>query len=241
VLELIAQGLSVYFSTRKGGVSSPPYDSLNLGLGTGDREASVRRNRRLLLEAAGVSARRLARAEQVHGSSIAIVSRGGIQRNVDGLITDKRGLTLVISTADCYPVIIYSPSERVLAALHVGRAGAAGGIIPRALDMLATEFRMHARNTIAVIGPGICRKCYAVWKRSASRFPAEYMHERNGKRYLDLRSFCIDSLVRGGLRKANIYHSGYCTSCEPEYFYSHRRDHAITGRHWTIAAMHDPR
>ena len=241
VLELIAPGLRVYCSTRTGGVSGPPHDSLNLGLGLGDRAARVRKNRRLLLEAAAIAPRRLARAEQVHGSALAVVSRGGVQRNVDGLITVTRGLTLAISTADCYPVIIYSPSERVLAALHVGRSGATKGIIPRALDTMGARFSMNAGNAVAVIGPGICRSCYTVWKRSASRFPAEYIRVRDGKRHLDLRSFCIDSLERGGLKKANIHHSGHCTSCEPDDFYSHRRDRGASGRQWTLATMLDPR
>jgi hypothetical protein len=98
VLELLAPELKVYFTTREGGTSPPPYDSLNLGDGLGDRPGNVRRNRRLLLATLGIDSRRIVRAVQVHGSKIAVVNRGGIYRGVDGLITATRNLTLAEDT-----------------------------------------------------------------------------------------------------------------------------------------------
>ena len=237
VMELIAPGLRVYLTSRLGGISPPPYDSLNLGRKVGDRWSNVAKNRKLLLEAVGIPSRWLARAEQVHGAEIAIVRRGGLYRGVDGLGTTSKNVALLISTADCYPVIIYSPSEGALAALHVGRSGAAGGIIEHALEILTQKYRIDTDHAIALVGPGICRKCYTVWKKDALRFPEKVRRYYAGNWHLDLLSFCILELNRGGLKTRNIYNAGYCTSCRPDLFFSHVRDQGKTGRHWTLAMI----
>ncbi|MCK4235971.1 MAG: laccase domain-containing protein [Candidatus Krumholzibacteria bacterium] len=237
VLESIAPELKVFFTSRLGGVSKPPDDSLNLGEGLGDRTGDVRKNRRLILNALGISVRNVARAEQVHGAKVGIVKRGGVRGGLDGLVTAARSLTLVISTADCYPVIIYSPSEKVLMALHVGRSGAAHRIIERGLDILAARYRIDIEHSIALIGPGICNRCYTVSERSALGFHEKFRRLRDGRWHLDLLSFCVTELKRGGLKTRNIYGSGECTSCQPDLFFSHRRDRGRTGRHWTLAAI----
>jgi YfiH family protein len=237
VLDLITPGLRVYCTTRLGGVSRPPYDSLNLGEGLGDRRANVQENRRILSRTLGLVPERLARAGQVHGTDIAVVARGGIRRGTDGLVTTTRGLALAISTADCYPVIIHSPPERALAALHLGRSGAAGGIIHRAMHLLTGRFELNPATAVAVIGPGICSRCYTVWKRSAARFPAVCVRHSGGRHHLDLRAFCIGELREWGLRPKNIFDAGYCTSCHRDLFFSHRRDGSHTGRHWTVALL----
>jgi YfiH family protein len=237
VLDTIAPDLQVLFGSRRGGSSEGPYESLNVGMNVGDREKTVRRNRELLIGAAGIDGGRLARADQVHGAGLAVARRGELYHGVDGLVTREKDLTLAVSTADCYAVVIYAPSERVLGALHVGRNGAAEGIIERSMSLMYDSFRIGARGSIALIGPGICSECYQVGEAEAKRFPARFRSGDGGRFKLDLLSFCREELQRSGIRPDRIFEAGYCTSCNPRLFYSYRRDGGVTGRHWMLARI----
>ena len=236
-LAAVAPELRLWFTTRSGGTSSNPYESLNLGEKTGDRPGNIRENRNRLLSALNLSPERIVRCDQVHGSRVSYVDRGGVQSKTDGVITRERNLALVISTADCYPVIAYAPSEKVLGALHVGRSGAALGIIRVALEMMKSHYSIDTRGTVAVIGAGICKRCYTVYPETAALFPAAHVDRSGGACRLDLLSHCTDQLLECGLKRRNIFNASLCTSCNPELFYSHRRDHGVTGRHWTVAMI----
>ncbi len=240
-LKAIAPDLEVFVTTRSGGASLPPFDSLNLGGTLGDRPDNIRRNRALLLETLGIAPRSLARTGQIHGTEIAVVTRGGHYPGFDGFATAKRGLALAISTADCYSVVIYSPPERALAALHVGRRGAEGGIVGRAVDLLRERFRIDPAYAIAVVGPGVCGECYTVSREDALRFPKEVRRYGGGRWRLDLAAFIRRDLVANGIRSRNVFSSRLCTACTPSLFYSHRRDGGVTGRHWTVALMRPDR
>ncbi|MCX5752350.1 MAG: polyphenol oxidase family protein [Candidatus Krumholzibacteria bacterium] len=236
-LKAIAPGLDVFVTTRGGGTSLSPFDSLNLGGTSGDRPANIDRNRRLLLEALGIAPRALARAGQIHGTEIAVVTKGGRYPGIDGFATEKRGLALAISTADCHSVVIYSPPERALAAMHVGRRGAEGGIIGRAVGVLRERFRIDPRYAIAIVGPGICGRCYSVSREDALRFPKEVRRYDRGRWRLDLSAFIIRDLAAHGIRRRNVFSSRLCTACTPSLFFSHRRDGGVTGRNWTLAVI----
>jgi YfiH family protein len=236
-LKAIAPGLEVFVTTRGGGASRSPFDSLNLGGELGDSRADIHRNRKLLLETLDIAPRALARTGQIHGREIAVVTRGGYYPGFDGFATSTRGLALAISTADCYSVVIYSPPERALAALHVGRRGAESGIIGCAAGVLRTRFRIDPHYAIAIVGPGICGKCYTVSREDALRFPREVRRSVRGRWHLDLSAFIVRDLAAHGIRKRNIFSSRLCTACSPSLFFSHRRDAGVTGRHWTVAVI----
>jgi len=240
-VEILAPGLQVFFGSRSGGSSGGPFESLNVGMNVGDRRELVRRNRALLLDAAGIDQDELARAEQVHGARVAVARRGALHGGVDGLVTSEKDLALAISTADCYAVLVYAPSERALGALHVGRNGAAEGIIEHSTALMHDSFRIGMSGSIALIGPGICSECYEVGEHEAKQFPARFRILQGGRYRLDLLSFCREELQRCGIRPERIFEAGLCTSCNPRLFYSYRRDGGITGRHWMLARMrHDP-
>lgn len=235
-LEALAPALRVWFTTRQGGVSPAPFDSLNLGSHVGDRRPDVLENRRRLKTALAIGSNRVARGGQVHGTGIEIVTTGGKRENTDGFITDSRDLALAINSADCFPLVIHSPSEMVTAALHVGRSGAVGGIIEKAFGILYERFRIDPANTIAVCGPGICPRCYEVGRNVAMGFPA-YARKRHGRSWhLDLPRFIKTEAERSGVRRANYFDSGLCTACNDSLF-SYRRDGGRTGRNWTLAMM----
>ena len=239
-LKAIAPGLEVYITTRGGGVSGAPFESLNLGGTLGDRPGNIGVNRKIVLDVLGISSRRLARTGQIHGSKIAVVTRGGYYEGFDGFATARSGLTLAISTADCYSVVIYSPPERSLAALHVGRRGAERDIVGGAINLMQTRFRIDTTYAVAVLGPGICGKCYTVSREDALRFPKEARKFEHGAWHLDLAAFIVRELASHGIKRKNIFSSKLCTACDPARFFSHRRDCGITGRHWTLATIRLP-
>jgi len=238
-LKAIAPGLEVYITTRDGGASGAPFKSLNLGGTLGDRSGNISANRKIVLEVLGISSRRLARTGQIHGSEIAVVTRGGYYKGFDGFATAKSGLTLAISTADCYSVVIYSPPERSLAALHVGRRGAERDIIGGAIGLMQSRFGIDTTYAVAVVGPGICGKCYTVSREDALRFPREARRFEHGAWHLDLASFIVREIASHGVKRKNIFSTKLCTACDPARFFSHRRDCGVTGRHWTLATIRD--
>ncbi|MDZ7859531.1 MAG: peptidoglycan editing factor PgeF [Candidatus Krumholzibacteriota bacterium] len=236
VLDVIAPRLEFYFSSRTGGISPAPFNSLNLGTDLGDTRENVNQNRNILLNALNISSDNLALGEQTHSSNIRITNKGGRYKKSDGFITERTGLSIAISTADCYPVVIYSPPENAMAAIHVGRKGAAGGIISKTLRKMVDQFLINPENSISILGPGICWKCYQINRNIASKFEGKVIKKRKNKYYLDLPLFIKNELKRCGIKQRNIFSSGICTCCSPDLCFSYRREN-ITGRHWTLATI----
>ncbi|MBN2185173.1 MAG: peptidoglycan editing factor PgeF [Candidatus Krumholzibacteriota bacterium] len=236
-LDILAPELSVLFFSRKGGVSDPPFDSLNLGHGLGDPQEKVEKNREKVIKHLDLLSKNIAKMDQVHGTNIQIVDSGGPYAKTDGMISKTRGIALAVSTADCYPVFLYAPSEKILAALHVGKAGALKGIIGKAAGMMADEFQADISNTYAIAGPGICGKCYTVSDSDAKSFPCEVTRLRKDGWHLDLPRFITNELEEAGISKEHTLFSNICTSCYPELCFSYRRDKGVTGRHWTTAVI----
>jgi YfiH family protein len=224
-------GAGVLFSTRDGGVSEGPYESLNLGLLTGDDRASVIANRRRLAAMAGVEPENVAMGWQVHGTEIreweepdpdrAFLDPQGGHLKVDGHITRRTDLAALVLVADCLPVAI--AGDGAVAMLHCGWRGLAGEIIGRAASILEG----HA----AAVGPGIGRCCYEVGDEVLDAFAA-YDGVAEG-RMLDLRAVAEAQLRAAGIER--IEHVDECTSCRSDLFFSHRRDSGVTGRQGGIA------
>jgi YfiH family protein len=222
-------GAQVVFSTRDGGVSDGPYESLNLGLLTGDDRTRVIENRHLFAEAAGVAAERVAMGWQVHGTDVhswtrpdpsqAFLDAAGGHLKVDGHYTRAPDLGLLVLVADCLPVAL--AGDGAVAMLHCGWRGLAGGLIGRT----ATQFDGAAPRAAAV-GPGIGRCCYEVGDEVLAEF-AGYEGAADG-RMLDLRAIADAQLRAAGIER--IEHVDLCTSCRADLFFSHRRDDGITGR-----------
>jgi YfiH family protein len=224
-------GAGVLFSTRDGGVSEGPYESLNLGLLTGDDRASVIANRRRLAAMAGVEPENVAMGWQVHGSEIreweepdperAFLDPQGGHLKVDGHITRNPALAALVLVADCLPVAI--AGDGAVAMLHCGWRGLAGEIIGRAASIL--------EGNAAAVGPGIGRCCYEVGDEVLDAFAA-YDGVAEG-RMLDLRAVAEAQLRAAGIER--IEHVDECTSCRSDLFFSHRRDSGVTGRQGGIA------
>jgi polyphenol oxidase len=219
---------SVTFTTRKGGVSEGPYESLNLGILTDDDPGRVRENRHITAAMVGLDAERITMGWQVHGADIrdwtgvapdpGYADPGGRDlQKLDGHITRDGGVGLLVMVADCFPVAL-SDGEQV-AMLHCGWRPLAGGIVEKALGRFES-------TPAAVVGPGIGGCCYEVGEEVLEAF-AEVDGAADG-RMLDLRRVISAKLATAGV--TDVQHDDHCTSCEPELYFSHRRDNGVTGR-----------
>jgi YfiH family protein len=223
----------VAFSTRLGGVSEGSFESLNLGILTDDDPAHVVENRLRLCEEVEADARTATMAWQVHGADVTEARpRGIVERTVyercDGLWSDRPGQTMVLLTADCYPVAIARANgEPGLCVLHVGWRGLLEGIVAAGIRALGDG------PLAAAVGPGIGPCCYEVGDEVADPFRERFGPDIVSEGRLDLGEATERTLREAGVPR--VERTGHCSACEPELFFSHRRDRGRTGRQGVVA------
>jgi polyphenol oxidase len=222
------------FSTRRGGASAPPFDTMNLGRSTADLKEAVDENRRRLLTACHLSPGGVATAGQVHGSRVIEVTRPGHHPDCDALLTRSPGIALCVTTADCLPLLYVAPG--VVAAAHSGWRGTADGMPRATLNAVVVAAGVAADDVRVHLGPCIRSCCYEVGAEVARRFPAGAVSRVEESWRLDLATAARLQLLDAGVPLASISDVGACTSCEPHWYFSHRRDAGRTGRHWAIVA-----
>jgi YfiH family protein len=227
------------FSTRRGGVSRPPFESLNLGRSTDDDANAVRENRERLLRLATLAPDRLATAGQVHGSRVVEVVAPGHHPECDALVTRRTDVVLAVTTADCMSLIYHAPG--VVASVHSGWRGTADAMPETALDAVCRLAGCAPDAVSVAIGPAIRGCCYEVGEDVAARFPAAAVRATAGRPRLDLPTAARIALVAAGVRPERLDDTGACTCCDPAWYFSHRRDRGRTGRHWGVAARIDER
>lgn len=221
-------GARAVFSTRRGGASAPPYDTLNLGRGTDDDPAAVEANRLRLARLVGVE---LAGGRQVHGSAVAVIERAtdtdGLE--ADGFATRTPGVAPMVLAADCLPIAIAGGGA--VAMLHAGWGGLAKGVI--GVGVRTVRELGSGGPLAAAIGPGAGPCCYEVGEELHERFAAYGPEVRRG-RMLDLKLIARRQLEVAGV--ARVEDAGLCTICAPaSMFFSHRREHGVTGRQAGVA------
>ena len=233
-----AGGVAHGFSTRLGGVSEGMWASLDLGVSRGDDPDHVRENYRRFRSAIGSRCAALAACNQVHGAVVRNITSADMKRDpydkvgcdADGLMTAIPGITLTVFTADCIPVLLYDPKRRVVAALHAGWRGTAGGIVTVAVGQMAAVYGSDPADILAAIGPGIGPDCFETHEdvpnaMTAALSTAVLRHIRikeNGKFAVDLKAINAMRLEQAGLDPAHIAVSDLCTACHPDKFWSHR-------------------
>src|ERR671917_194009 len=216
---------------RRGGRSSSPYDTFNLGDHVGDRPEDVAANRARVARELGVGEDRLVWMNQVHGTGVTVVDgpQEGAVPATDALVTATRGLVLAVLVADCVPVLLADHETGVVAAVHAGREGVRQGVLPAALSAMAS-LGARARHVTALLGPAVCGECYEVpgqMQADVARVaPAAAVRTRAGTPGLDLRAGVAEILRRAGIPE--VVQDPRCTVEEPLLF-SHRRD-GVTGR-----------
>ena len=233
------QGTAHGFSTRAGGVSPPPWDSLNLGANRGDDPRSVRENFCRFCRAVGTDAGALVKNRQVHSDRVRIVTEDHILPDpalpgtveADGLVTDRPGLCLTVFSGDCLPILFYDPVRRVIGAAHAGWRGTAAGIAARTVETMVSAFGCRPEDILAAIGPGISQCCFETHGdvpdglRAGLGTEAEpFIHPLPGgqKFRVDLKGANRRFLELAGLASDHIALCPACTACDLDTFWSHR-------------------
>jgi polyphenol oxidase len=216
----------VAFSTRLGGVSDAPYDSLNLGRSTRDNPENVDENRQRLCETVGVGPAQLALQRQLHGAVVNRAEAGARSAEGDGLWTDEPGVAMLAFSADCLPIALARRNGSAgLALLHAGRLGLLAGIVEAGVAALGGPLA-------AIVGPGIGPCCYEVGDDIAGdyrdRFGPDVLRGQN----LDLWTAAEKALRAAGVD--SVERVDLCTACASDRFFSHRRDGPVTGRQGVI-------
>ena len=234
------RGVIACFTTRAGGVSTGSWAGLNLGSTTGDDPHAVRENRQRLCATVGVDAERATLGAQVHGAAVRVIDSPSCPGRFtgalsgwpegDGLITGRPGIALVVLGADCLPVLLWRQDEPRIAAAHAGWRGLVDGVLANAAVALGDPAQIWA-----AIGPGVGPCCYPVGGALRARFRDRFGAETVPGDAVDLVAAAQVALAEAGVTQVTSV--GECTSCNPERFYSYRRDGAHTGRHGGLIAI----
>lgn len=234
--------------TRRGGVSRPPFDSLNTGGTVGDDPQAVLQNHQIIYQTLGYDYLSRFDVWQVHGTKIICTDspRHPDTRHpkADGILTDKADITLFMRFADCVPILLMDPINKVIGIIHAGWQGTYKQIARVAVAEMSAHYGSHPETLLAGIGPSICQDCYEVgtpvWEAFIESFGSDgekYFDEREGRLHLDLWQANRDVLEMAGVRR--IETAGICTACHLEDWYSHRAEKGRTGRFAVLMTLGD--
>jgi YfiH family protein len=229
-------------SLRTGGVSAPPFDSLNVALHVGDEVANVLGNRRRVAEGLGADLRNWVCAQQVHGDRVhcvtaAEVGRGALSYDTaipetDALVTAAPNLVLTLFVADCAPVFLYDPQHRAFGVAHAGWRSLAAGIVPKTVEKMQAYFGTRTDQLFAAVGPSLGPCCFEVGPEVAGQFdPSHLVRQPDGTRpHLDPCSVIRRQLVERGVPSERLDAAPPCTKCQQSDYFSHRGSGGSTGR-----------
>ena len=240
------KGVQHFISTRNGGVSKPPFDTLNLSFNVSDDPKHVIENRKLLADALGFNIESLTMAKQVHGNKVATIEKkmrgkgahdhASALDAIDAMVTNIPDILLMIQVADCVPLLFYDPMQRVIAAAHAGWRGTALKIAQNTVNTMVKRYKSDPRYIYVGIGPSIGPCCYEVGHEVIQEMARNLKNSkgliisRDGKMHLDLWEANKRQLIEAGLSASNIETAGICTHCNKETFFSSRAGKGITGR-----------
>lgn len=235
------------FSTRLGGVSEGIYASMNLSFTRGDKDAAVYENYRRFAAALGFSERDIVTSDQTHTANVRIITeedRGnGITKprpytDVDGMITNVRGLVLATFYADCVPLYFVDPVHHAIGLSHSGWRGTVAKIGAVTIRKMQETYGTDPKDVYAAIGPSICQDCYEVSEDVIQEFQNSFAPEHwktlfykkeNGKYQLNLWEANKIIFMETGITENHISMPGICTCCNPEFLFSHRASHGKRG------------
>ena len=232
------------FSTRRGGVSEPPYDSLNINLLRPSSQQGVMENFKRITQALNVGIDDLTLINYAHGDNIEIVRRRhrgmGLLRKTelpvcDALITNESGIVIVTTHADCSSFMIYDPTKQVVAACHAGWKGILLRIGQKTIGKMYAAFGSKPEDCLTGIGPCICADCFEVDFPVAELFETEYpgisikQKRKDGKYLVDLVQCAAKQFIDAGIRPEKMVIADECTYELKDRYYSFRRDGAVSG------------
>jgi YfiH family protein len=218
-------------------VSSGCVSTWNFGERQFDSEENILRNFEILAEVMGTTADKMVLTYQTHTVNIMKVTKEdagrGVTRDwgyrdVDGLVTDEKDLTIVTTHADCNAVFFYDPVKKVIGLAHSGWRGTLGGISREMIDIMKREYGTEPGNLICGIGPSLCKDCFEVDEDVAEAFRdadpdyEAFIERRDPKYHIDLKAIIRHDLVKKGVKDENVLDMGLCTKCNKDDFFSHR-------------------
>lgn len=224
----IAAGMS----TRHGGVSLPPYTSLNLD-NRGPDDATHREiNRQRFCSELGFGAESLVRSLQIHETSVLVADTAGLFDGYDAMVTRQKGLLLAVSIADCTPLLIFDQKNKAIGAVHAGWKGTVGRITQKTLDTMAALYGTQGADCIAYIGPCIDECAFEVGEEVAAQFdhPFKQWNAERGKFFVHLKKANREQLLEFGIPASQIEVSPLSTVLHNDQFFSHRAEKGVTGR-----------
>lgn len=209
----------------------------NLSLNVHDDEKRVMENRKYFFDELGFQDTEIAFQNQIHSDIIKIVDSPGNYGNSDAMITSKKNLLLVLTIADCTPVLIFDSGNELIAAVHSGWRGANCRILENTLTMMRDKFNCKGKDLIVYLGPSVSQINYEVGEEVAGMFDQKYILNSNGKKFLDVASVNYDMLIDFGVKPNNIQRSVLCTYQMKDLFHSYRRDGILSGRSFAVIGM----
>ena len=244
--------LRAHVSTRHGGVSPAPWNTLNFSVLRGDAPANVAQNRRLLGEALGFDPAQIVYCSQVHGTGVARVDTldaGTRKDQSDGLVTDSPALPLSLAFGDCVPVLLYDPRHQSLAVMHAGWRGTVNGAAAAALWAMQAAFDANPADVLACIGPSIGPDSYEVGHEVVDMATAKLADAESlfawpagphARPHFNLWLANRRQLEEAGVPPAQIEVAGIDTAQHTDEFFSHRAEQGRCGL-FTMTAWLEPR
>lgn len=229
--------ISAHFTTRHGGVSYSPHDTLNLAFHVGDNPKDVLENHHLLADTIKYDSKKLIHMRQIHSDKVMIVNANmsfDTPPQCDALITNNIDIPIMVMSADCTPILLYDPINHAIGAVHAGRAGALNGILPKTLEAMKKNYGTSLRAVQIVLGPSIQGCCYEINEKIA-REVEEKGYEKAlvrtvQKVSLDVNTILHMQLEALGIVSEQIETINQCTSCNCHDYYSYRANRQHTGR-----------
>jgi hypothetical protein len=223
------------FTTRHGGVSQKPFDTLNLAFHVNDNTRDVIANHTLLARTLGYDVKKLVHMRQIHSDHIVVVNEQfnfDTPPQCDALITNISSLPLMVMSADCTPILIYDPLHHAIGAVHAGRTGALNGILTKTIQKMLEIYGSNPEELHIVLGPSICGSCYEINESIAQEVHTkgytQSLKYKEEKVFLDVNTILIQQLEVLGVKHYEV--SPHCTSCSCGDFFSYRVCSQYTGR-----------
>lgn len=209
----------------------------NIAFHVGDAQKNVHANQSRLAEAFGYERQRLVHMKQLHSDRIVTVGEQegyASPPECDAVITDESERPLMVMVADCTPILLYDPLQKVVAAVHAGRTGALSNISGKTVERMRETFGCRGEDLLAVLGPSIAACCYEVGETIAEEAAggghAHAVKERGGRYFLDINAIIRRQFLEAGIASEHIETMPHCTACENGRFFSYRADRQATGR-----------
>ncbi|SFV60675.1 COG1496: Uncharacterized conserved protein [hydrothermal vent metagenome] len=225
------------FTSRFGGVSKAPYNALNLAYHVGDRREDIFTNHQLLAKEMGYDLKKLHFMNQIHSNKVEIITKESFGvPSCDALVTNLRDTPLMVLSADCTPVLFHDPNKAVIAAAHIGRAGAFSNIAENVIWAMQEHFGCKSEDIVVSLGPSIGVCCYEVGQKEQEEADSLGYGFALKDKYLDITAIITHQLLNLKVQEEHIDNLTLCTKCHHDIFFSYRAE-AQTGRNGSVIIL----